>query len=66
MTAHLILAGLAITAAAVLVSPTRRCLRGKGQRVTRHRLTNRLMGCPGCRGTGRYYRRGAILVHGFA
>jgi hypothetical protein len=69
MTAHLILAGLAIVAIAVLVvlvSPTRQCIRCKGERVTRHRLTKRLMGCPRCKGTGRHYRRGATLVHRFA
>jgi len=65
---HLILAVLAITAVTVLVllvSPTRRCRRCKGERVTRHRLTKRLMGCPRCKGTGRHYRRGATLVHRF-
>jgi len=63
---HLILAALAALAVAVVVvlaSPTRRCTRCKGERVTRNRLTKRLMGCPRCRGTGRHYRRGAIRLH---
>jgi hypothetical protein len=65
MTVHLILAGLAALAVAValvLVSPTRKCVRCKGERVTRHRLTKRLMGCPRCKGTGRHYRRSAVLL----
>ncbi len=63
---HLILAVivvLALTAAVLLASPTRTCARCKGERVTRHRLTKRLIGCPRCKGTGRHYRRGATLVH---
>lgn len=55
------LGGLAVVV--VLASPTRKCARCKGERVTRNRLTRRLMGCPRCRGTGRHYRRGAILLH---
>jgi len=63
---HLILAGLlALIAAAVLVliSPTRRCARCKGELVCRSRWTGRLGGCKRCRGTGRHYRHGATLVH---
>jgi hypothetical protein len=66
MILHLILAGiggLAVAVLVVLASPTRKCVRCRGERVTRHRLTKRLMGCPRCRGTGRHYRRGAILLH---
>ena len=65
MTVHLILAGLAALAVwvlLVLASPLRKCVRCKGERVTRHRITKRLMGCPRCRGTGQHYRRGAVLV----
>jgi hypothetical protein len=66
MIAHLILAALALLASQVLLvlaSPTRRCFRCKGARVTRSRITKRLMGCPRCKGTGRTYRRGAVLLH---
>jgi hypothetical protein len=66
MIIHLTLAALAILAgwvAIVLASPTRRCARCKGERVTRNRLTKRLMGCPRCKSTGRHYRRGAVLMH---
>ena len=69
MIAHLVLGALAaaaVTVLVLLVSPTRKCARCKGERVTRHRITKRLMGCPRCKGTGRHYRRGAILVHRFA
>ena len=47
----------------VLASPTRTCPRCKGKRVTRNRLTKRRIGCPRCQGTGRHYRRGAVLLH---
>ncbi len=66
---HLILLALVVLALAVavlLASPVRTCRRCNGERVTRHRITKRLMGCPRCRGTGRHYRRGAILVHRYA
>lgn len=66
---HLILAALAVIGGAVLVllvSPTRKCARCKGERVTRHGLTKRLMGCPRCKGTGRHYPRGAVAVHRLA
>ncbi len=57
------LVGLAVCVLVVLASPTRACVRCKGERVTRHRLTNRLMGCPRCKSTGRHYRHGAVLLH---
>jgi hypothetical protein len=63
---HAILAGLLVLiawAVLVLCSPTRRCTRCKGELVARHWLTRRLGGCKRCRGTGRHYRRGAVLVH---
>jgi len=66
MIAHLILAGLAAVAMTVLVllaSPVRTCVRCKGERVARHRLTGRLGPCRRCRGTGQHYRRGAVLIH---
>ena len=66
MTWHLILAALAVLAVAVLVvlaSPVRTCVRCKGERVARHRLTGRLGPWRRCRGTGRHYRRGAVTVH---
>ena len=66
MTWHLILAALAVLAVAVLVvlaSPVRTCVRCKGERVARHRLTGRLGPCRRCRGTGQHYRRGAVLIH---
>jgi hypothetical protein len=67
MTVHLILAGLAALAAwvvLVLASPTHRCPRCHGKRVTRSRITSRrFIGCPRCKVTGRCYRRGAVLVH---
>jgi hypothetical protein len=59
----LILAIAAVSAVVVLVSPTRCCARCKGERVTRHRWTGKIIGCPRCKGTGRHYRRGAVLVH---
>ena len=63
---NLLLAALAVLAgwtALVLAAPLRRCARCKGERVTRSRLTSRLIGCPRCKGTGRHYRRGAVLLH---
>ena len=63
---HLILGGLVVTAVwlvLVTASPTRSCVRCKGQRVCRNRLTGRLGGCPRCKATGRHYRLGATLVH---
>lgn len=63
---HLALAVVVVLAVAVIVvlaSPTRTCKRCKGKRVSRGRLTGRLTGCPRCRGTGRHYRRGAVLLH---
>ena len=66
MILQLILAGIVVLAVAVgvvLASPTRSCVRCKGKRVTRRRVTKRLVGCPRCKGTGRHYRHGAILLH---
>jgi hypothetical protein len=63
---HLIFAGfilLAGRAGLVFFWPERRCVRCKGTRVSRHRITKRLTGCPRCKGTSRHYRRGAVLVH---
>lgn len=67
MLTHVVL-GLAVVAAyAVLaaVSPTRRCGRCGGKRVTRTRWRQRVVGCPRCHGTGRCYRFGAVAVHRF-
>lgn len=58
-----VLAVVAVCLAVVLVSPTRRCTRCKGQRVTYSRWTGKLISCPRCRGTGRHPRRGAVTVH---
>lgn len=66
MIAHLLLAALAVLAVAALVvlaSPVRTCVRCKGERVARKRLTGRLGPCRRCRGTGQHYRRGAVLIH---
>ena len=57
---------LLISAGLVLVSPTRRCRRCNGQRVTRHRWTGRIIRCPRCGGHGRHKRLGATAVHRFA
>lgn len=56
---------LAVYLAVVLASPTRRCSRCRGKRVTRHRLTRKFIKCPRCKGTSRHYRRGATVVHRF-
>jgi hypothetical protein len=61
----LVLIGLAVLGVCIVVglaSPTRRCARCHGERVTRSRWDGRLIGCPRCKGTGRGYRRGARLV----
>ncbi len=66
--AHLILAVFAVLllyALLTLARPTRRCRRCKGKRVTRSRITRRLMPCPRCHGTGRHYRRGGTAIHRF-
>jgi len=66
VTGHLILAALAAVTVwllVVLASPVRRCVRCKGERVARSRLTRRMGSCRRCQGTGRHYRRGAVLVH---
>jgi hypothetical protein len=63
---HLILAVLVAFIAwllLVLVAPTRRCPRCKGERVAVSYLTGRRGGCPRCRAQGRCYRRGATWVH---
>jgi hypothetical protein len=54
---------LAVWVAVVLASPERTCVRCKGERISRNRWTNRLIGCPRCKGTGMHYRRGATLLH---
>jgi len=59
----LVLVAFIAWALVVLVSPTRRCARCKGERVARNRWTGRMGGCKRCRGTGRHYRRGATAVH---
>ncbi len=58
-----VIAVLAVSIAVALVSPTRRCARCNGERVTRHRWTGRIVSCPRCKGSGRHARRGARLVH---
>jgi hypothetical protein len=65
---HILLAFAALCGWVVLLlaSPTRRCARCKGTRLSRHWLTRRQIRCPRCRGTGRHSRRGAAVVHGFA
>ncbi|MGO9293917.1 MAG: hypothetical protein ACLP52_08565 [Streptosporangiaceae bacterium] len=64
LTAALILLGAGIGWALVLLaSPTRRCARCKGKRITRGRLRQRIVRCPRCSGTGRSCRRGATAVH---
>ena len=69
LTASLILAGfglLAVHVLVVLVSPTRRCGRCHGKRVTESRWTGRIIRCPRCYGTGRQFRFGATIVHRYA
>ncbi len=67
LTAALVLLSAAVTwCLLLLASPTRRCARCKGKRVTRTRWARRIIRCPRCRGTGRSYRRGATTVHRFA
>jgi DnaJ-class molecular chaperone len=58
-----LLAAVAVWFVVVLVSPTRKCSRCKGELVARNRWTGRLAGCRKCRGTGRHYRLGATWVH---
>jgi hypothetical protein len=65
MTGHvLIAAGLVVAwCLFVLASPTRRCGRCKGTRITTSRLTGKTRPCTRCRGTGRHYRLAATAVH---
>ena len=58
-----VLVALAVAAVVVAASPTRDCRRCGGKRVIRTALTRRTRPCPRCHGTGRHYRRGAVLVH---
>jgi Zn finger protein HypA/HybF involved in hydrogenase expression len=54
---------LAVAIVVVIASPTRKCPRCNGRRVTAHRWNSRIIGCPRCRSAGRAYRRGAALAH---
>jgi hypothetical protein len=64
LTLSLIIIGVLLTGIVVVtVSPTRKCRRCHGERVTRHRWTGKIIRCPRCDGRGRHPRFGAAVVH---
>ena len=66
MIAHILVAVALLTAYAlfVLISPTGRCIRYRGERVIVH--GRRARPCRWCRATGKRRRPGAALVHRLA
>lgn len=66
MIAHILVAVALLTAYAlfVLISPTGRCIRCRGERVIVH--GRRARPCRWCRATGKRRRPGAALVHRLA